>query len=148
MTNPQTRHKCPNATQQCAAPAYLLSIAFSSEVYNGSREENASKHGKQRVERERSLRFGGSACSLRLLQAIGAEFLALLAVEPFLVGLLRALDRLGALGFLGLLGCRGGRRGGRGGGGLREGRARKQEASEGSRDRARRERHHQSTYQR
>src|SRR5262249_720585 len=122
----------------------LLSIAFSSEVYGGSREENASKHGKQRGGHERSLRLGGSGCGLRLLQAIGAGFLSLLAAESFLVGLLLALDRLLGAGVLRLLGCGSG--GGRGG--LCEGRARKQEASEGSRDRTRRERHHQSTYER
>src|SRR5216683_2401542 len=90
-------------------------------------------------------RAGGSLLrrALGLLDARGTEFLALLAVQPFFVGLLRAIKRFGTVRLLGLLGLRcrcGGRRA------LREGGACEYEGSNGGERRAGRDRHHGNTY--
>ena len=65
----------------------------------------ALPQGKRDFQTERELTITSTwRRRLRLLQAVGPEFLALLAVQALLFGLLRALDRLGAVRLFCLLG--------------------------------------------
>src|SRR6516164_3601611 len=98
MANPLARHKCSNATQQCG----VFALSRKGRGIFKPRELTITSTWRRR---------------LRLLQAVGPEFLALLAVQALLFGLLRALDRLGAVRPFCLLGRGCSRRGGRGRGG-------------------------------
>ena len=104
MANPASRNKCANAVQHCAAGYFALSAAGAGWI-GSSRAFALTCAGLCSVpgEGDSNAYFFG----LRFLDAVGAEFLALLAMQPLGVGFLGAFERLGAVCLLGLrrLGC-------------------------------------------
>src|SRR5437016_8245847 len=121
MANPWVGDKCANADA-----AMRMSRLFDPPRGGSNRSDHFAL----------SLCLGG-----RSLLAIGAEFLALLAVQPLGVGFLRAFERSRGARLFGLLFRRSGRRG------LCVGRTHQEQGGKGGgRGRAGSDRHHGCTY--
>src|SRR6185437_5097087 len=137
---------CSNAGRRLAAPSSLETTRLASRKSEPCRRKNEPcrwSNPLSRVEWQELLR-GRRGAVLCLLLAVGAEFLALLAMQALGVGFLRAFERGGRMNH-GLLVHFRGRGGGRRGRLCQRSGAHQQHGSKRGRDRAGRKGHHGGT---